>query len=277
MRYYIIDDEIGTIKTLENIVEMRNLGEVIGYDTDPEVGMHNVCAYNPDIVLVDLLMSKLDGIALVEAVKKHRNSINFIMISQVNDKEMVEAAYNAGVEFFINKPINVIEVEKVLKNVADKISMRNIVINIKEMFETTNNPKTTKEDSLKNINFMLGMLGMTGERGTSDIISICQYMMGNNTEYNKNLLLAYAKEKGDSLKNIEQRMRRAIKKGLNNVANIAINDYGSEVLQTYANYVFEYRSIKEEMDLIKHKSHGGGRVNINKFIEGLILYDKSLD
>ena len=31
------------------------------------------------------------------------------MISQVADKTMIEQAYNAGVEFYINKPINVIE------------------------------------------------------------------------------------------------------------------------------------------------------------------------
>ncbi len=36
MKYYIVDDEIGTVKTLENIVESRDLGEVIGYATDPE-------------------------------------------------------------------------------------------------------------------------------------------------------------------------------------------------------------------------------------------------
>ena len=69
MKYYIIDDEIGTVKTLENIVEIRGLGDVIGYATDPEKAVGEILALNPEIVLVDLLMSKMDGIALVDQIK----------------------------------------------------------------------------------------------------------------------------------------------------------------------------------------------------------------
>ena len=127
MKYYIVDDEIGTVKTLENIVESRDLGEVIGYATDPEKAIGEILALQPDIILVDLLMSKMDGIALVGQIKKVRPKASFVMISQVADKDMIEQAYNAGVEFFINKPVNIIEVEKVLGNVSEKIKMNSLV------------------------------------------------------------------------------------------------------------------------------------------------------
>ncbi len=65
-------------------------------------------------------------------------------------------------------------------------------------------------------------------------------------------------------------------KGLTNVANLGIDDYSNEVFQVYANYVFDFKNIKDEMDFIKGSSSGGGRVNISKFIEGLLLYRKSL-
>ena len=51
MKYYIVDDEIGTVKTLENIVEKRNLGDVIGYATDPEKAVGEILALNPDCLL----------------------------------------------------------------------------------------------------------------------------------------------------------------------------------------------------------------------------------
>ena len=66
------------------------------------------------------------------------------------------------------------------------------------------------------------------------------------------------------------------KKRLTNVANLGIDDYSNEVFQVYANYVFDFKNIKDEMDFIKGSSSGGGRVNISKFIEGLLLYRKSL-
>lgn len=279
MKYYIVDDEIGTVKTLENIVEKRNLGDVIGYATDPEKALGEILALNPEIVLVDLLMSKMDGIALVDQIKTIRPLISFVMISQVADKGMIEQAYNAGVEFFINKPINIIEVEKVLHNVADKIKMNSIVSNIKGMFAETESLKQKhqrREDVLREINVFLGLLGMLGEKGTSDILSVCQYLIEHDEEYSKAVLTQVAAEKLETSKNLEQRMRRAIKKGLANVANLGIDDYSNEVFQVYANYVFDFKNIKDEMDFIKGSSSGGGRVNISKFIEGLLLYRKSL-
>lgn len=279
MKYYIVDDEIGTVKTLENIVESRDLGEVIGYATDPEKAMGEILALQPDIILVDLLMSKMDGIALVGQIKKVRPKASFVMISQVADKDMIEQAYNAGVEFFINKPVNIIEVEKVLGNVSEKIKMNSLVAGIRGMFAETeelSRQPARREDVLREINVFLGLLGMLGEKGTSDILSVCQYLIEHDEEYSKEVLTRVAAEKLETSKNLEQRMRRAIKKGLTNVANLGIDDYSNEVFQVYANYVFDFKNIKDEMDFIKGSSSGGGRVNISKFIEGLLLYRKSL-
>ncbi len=278
MRYYIIDDEIGVVKTLENILESRNIGETAGYSTDPEKAINEIIALRPDIVLCDLLMSKIDGITLVRQVRELLEETSFVMISKVSDKAMVEQAYSAGVEFFINKPINVIEVEKVLKNVSEKIRMNSIVSNIRGIFaeEEKKLQDPPQEDDLREINVFLGLLGMLGERGTADILSVCRYLIDSGGEYSKDILLKVAEEKGETPKNLEQRIRRVIKKGLTNVANLGIDDYGNEVFQIYANYVFDFKNIKDEMEYIKGRSSGGGRVNISKFIEGLLLYRKSL-
>ncbi len=275
MKYYLIDDEIGIVKTLENIIESRDLGEVSGYSTDPARAAEEIIGINPDIVLADLLMSGKDGISLVGEIKKVRPQILFVMISKVTDKSMVEQAYSAGVEFFIHKPINVIEVERVLRNVSDRLKMKNIVSNIRGIFEEEEKtPASAKKNdsSAQEINLLLGLLGMLGEKGTPDILAICRYLDETGESYSKEVLVKVAENLGESPKNLEQRMRRAIKKGLVNVANLAIDDYSNEVFQVYAGYVFDFKNIKDEMEFIKGNSAGGGRVNLSKFIEGLLLY-----
>lgn len=274
MKYYLIDDEIGIVKTLENIIESRDLGEVSGYSTDPARAAEEIIGINPDIVLADLLMSGKDGISLVSEIKKVRPQILFVMISKVTDKSMVEQAYSAGVEFFIHKPINVIEVERVLRNVSDRLKMKNIVSNIRGIFEEEAAPASVKKNdgSAQEINLLLGLLGMLGEKGTPDILAICKYLDETGESYSKEVLVKVAENRGESPKNLEQRMRRAIKKGLVNVANLAIDDYSNEVFQIYAGYVFDFKNIKDEMEFIKGNSAGGGRVNLSKFIEGLLLY-----
>lgn len=276
MRYYIIDDEIGTVKTLENIVESRELGDVVGYSVNPEKAANEILSLQPDIVLADLLMSNMDGIALVQKIKAAKPDISVVMISQVAEKGMVEQAYNAGVEFFIHKPINIIEIEKVLRNVGDKIKMNSIVNNIRGMVapkeETAAAASAGDGDLLSDINVFLGLLGMLGEKGTQDIQALCRYLIEHREEYNRDVLTRVAEAKGESPKNFEQRIRRAIKKGMTNVANLGIDDYSNEVFQVYANYVFDFKNIKEEMEFIKGNNTGGGRVNISKFIEGLLIY-----
>lgn len=289
MKYYLIDDEIGIVKTLENLIESRNLGEVIGYATDPVDAAEEIIELKPDIVLADLLMSRMDGIALVQNVKRKRPEISFVMLSKVADKSMIEQAYHAGVEFFVNKPVNVIEIEKVLQNVADKIKMNSIVSNIRGMFageelsqnsvvrESRDSVSQSFEKTSRELSLFLGLLGMLGEKGTADIIDVCRYLDNKKCGYQKEILIQVAEEKGETPKNLEQRIRRAIKKGLYNVAVLGIEDYGSEVFQIYANYVFDFKNIKEEMEYIRGQREAGGRVNISKFIEGLIVYRNTLE
>lgn len=275
MRYYIVDDNLATVKSLANITSSRKLGEVIGYSTDPEVAISEIMEDRPDIVLVDLLMGGMDGITLVQNIRSRGPDISFVMISKVSDKEMVQRAYTAGIEFFINKPVNLIEVEKVLNNVSERIKMRGIMGSIRDMFddgssEYTNTHKSSSKGN--DCDILLGMLGMLGEKGVQDIRTIYGYMLDNGGNYDKSFMEKAASSQNDTVKNVEQRIRRAIKKGLTNAASAGIDDYGSEVFTVYARYVFDFKTLREEMSMLEGKTDIGGRVNIAKFMEGLILY-----
>lgn len=286
MKYYIVDDNIATVKSLANIIRSREIGEVCGYSTDPEAAMEEILEDRPDIVLVDLLMSEMDGISLVERLRKSGSGSAFVMLSKVTDKEMIGNAYKAGVEFFIHKPVNITEVEKVLGNVAEKIKMRRIMEDLRELFGEGGNKKEPAEDTLpeespvneelQSLDMIFNMLGMLGEKGTREIRDVYACMRDCGCGYDKVILSRVAEERGDSVKNLEQRIRRAMKKGLTNVASAALADYESEVFQIYGNYVFDFKSVRDEMDFLEGKSKSGGRVSISHFMEGLILYGNSI-
>ncbi|MBO5995586.1 MAG: DNA-binding domain-containing protein [Firmicutes bacterium] len=274
MRYYIVDDNIATIKSLQNIIITRNLGSILGYSTDPEAALTEILEDRPDIVLVDLLMGGMDGITLVEKIRAKNPNISFVMISKVTDKDMVQRAYTAGIEFFINKPVNLVEVETVLKNVSEKIKMKGIMGSIRDMFEDSGReaPKSSTKSRGNDCDILLGMLGMLGEKGVQDIRTIYRMMLEEDAPFDKSFMERAAKEQNDTVKNVEQRIRRAIKKGLSNAAAAGLDDYGSEVFTIYAPYVFDFKTLKDEMSLLEGKSASSGRVNISKFMEGLILY-----
>lgn len=281
MRYYIVDDKIGVIKTIENIIESQDIGDVIGFETNPAKAVNEIIMKRPDIVLVDLLMPEMDGIELVKRVSNENSDIAFVMLSKVTDKEMVAQAYDAGIEFFIHKPVNLREIIAVLRNVAEKKKINSMMNDIKGIFKDDNRKEEqvgkfdASDDSSNAISMFLGMLGMNGEKGTADILALCQYLIKKGESYNKKALEEVALSRGDTSKNMEQRMRRAIKKGLSNVASIGLSDYGNDIFQLYANYVFDFKSIKDEMECIEGRNENGGRVAIPKFVEGLLMYKNS--
>ena len=281
MRYYVLDDNLATAKSLVNIIKVKGIGEVCGYALDPQDALEDIPRARPDIVLVDLLMDGMDGITFVQTVRERNPEICFVMVSKVTDKDMIAQAYEAGVEFFVSKPVNIVEIERVLTNVAEKLRMKGIVDNIRGMFEAPSSdtksttPIPESRNSSHDLDILFSKLGMLGEKGTSDIRALFRYMEDHQIGYSRDVLDSVAGDLNETPKNVEQRIRRAMKKGLNNAAHIGLDDFSNETFAVYADYVFDFKTLKNEMNGIETGT-SGGRVSISKFMDGLLLYRSSL-
>ncbi|MBR5229857.1 MAG: DNA-binding domain-containing protein [Firmicutes bacterium] len=281
MRFYILDDLISSVKVLENIIESRDLGEVIGSSTNSEKAISEILAKAPDIVLVDLLMPVKDGITVVKEIREVNPDISFIMVSQVVDKNMISEAYNTGIEFFITKPNNRIEIENVIKRVIEKRQMASVLSGIRSVMGTPeqSGPSAREkqtDDYMSKIKKILASVGMLGESGTKDIINVCALLEKDGLDYDsKTTLNDYATSIGEDPKIVKQRIRRAVKRGLVNVASLGIEDYYNDSFNQYSHTLFNFDTVRSEMDLIRGKSPYGGKPSIDSFFEGLeTLCDK---
>lgn len=274
MRYCVVDDDPNVVQMLSNIIEERELGAVIGRANDGDSALELIRGLRPDVVLIDYLMPKRDGSSVVRAIRETLPGIRFILISQVTDKEMVAHSYLAGVEFFISKPINVIEVEKVVRSVAEKIHMEQTLAGIRGMLAPQRAGVDAQTARMSRIRLMLGHLGLTGEKGSYDVLALCEYALRNGLDQGPLDLNAICDHLEDSPKILKQRVRRAVYHGLSNMANYGIEDYMNEHFVKYAGTLFDFESVRAEMDFIRGKRPEGGRVNINKFIEGLLLHSE---
>ena len=280
MKFYVLDDLVASVKVLENIVESRKLGEVVGSNTDVEKAIPEILAKNPDIVLVDLLMPKKDGITVVKELREINPDISFIMVSQVADKKMIQDAYEAGIEFFITKPNNRIEIEKVINNVIEKRQMAEVLKGIRSVMGESSvttvgteyqQPSQSPQDTaLTKTRRILGTIGMLGEAGTKDIMAVTEMLISSGEKYeNKITLDKYSESLNADPKIVKQRIRRAIKKGLTNVASLGVEDYYDDSFSDYAHTLFNFEAVRSEMDLLRGKSQYGGSPSIDKFFEGL--------
>lgn len=275
MEIYIVEDDISVINILEDIIEDNELGEVCGSTEGGPADIDEILALKPDVVLVDFLMPGKDGVQLVRELKENGCRARFIMISQVSAKELVGKAYDAGIEFFVHKPINIIEVKSVIQNVERQIQNEKIIGNIKNMFmaEIAVMPREKKADDeyAKKLLYILNRVGMSGEKGGDDILKICHYLNYNKRSISQVSIGQLCELLSDAPKNMEQRIRRAIAVGMSNLAHLGIEDFMNDTFTAYSSTLFPFEEIRSEMDFIRGKRKYGGKVSIKKFVDSLML------
>lgn len=275
MRIFIVEDDKNIVKILEKIIIDKNLGDVIGKAYDGVSALKDIKVLKPDIVLVDLLMPGKDGISLIKEVKSIYSDIQFIMISQVSSKDMVAKAYQSGIEYYISKPINAIEVQAVIKKVIERLNMNKKLDQIQNIFTSDlNTSRESQIDSVKGIERVMERIGIIGEVGSQDIITLANYLIDTNQSMADFTIKELCSRFSDNPKSMEQRIRRTATVGLINLANLGIEDYMNEIFTEYSNGLYSFEQIKIEMDYIRGKSDKRGKINIKKFMDGMVYYGK---
>lgn len=288
MKILIIDDDFNIHKILTMIIEHEKIGEIIeNKDLDSTNILKLIDKEKPKIIIVDLLMPGKDGIEVIKEIRSKYNNIKFVMISQVTSKDMIEKAYESGIEFFINKPINAMEVKAVLSRVINDIVMREKLNKIQNLFEIDNlktnkleadNKKdfykneeimSTIEDSIKDI---MKQIGILSEGGEEDIIRALTYMIEHDGVLDRATLNEFFKKISSKPKSTEQRIRRTAFRAMTNLASLGIEDYMNETFSEFSTSLFSFDEIKKEMDFIRGKSKERGKVNLKKFLQGIRYY-----
>ena len=273
MRIYIVEDDISVISILEDIVEREGLGSLVGDTAEEEVDLEHILAVDPDLVLIDLLMPGKDGIQVVRELRERGSQAKFIMISQVSSKEMIAKAYTAGVEFFIQKPINLIEVRNVIRSVSKQIENERALKAIQSVFasrETATAPRDPQDRQRRRIKYILSQLGMAGEKGAQDITKMCLYLLEEGQTASQMGVSALCAALSDGPRTMEQRARRAVEKGMSHIASLGVEDYNNELFVRYAARLFSFPEVRREMSY--HQGKGaGGKVNLKIFLDGLLV------
>ena len=297
--FYLIDDDVGVRKVLAKIIENEELGRVVGESGDGETAEIDIMKTTPDIILIDLLLPNQDGIRTVQNLKKKGYLGHFIMFSQVSEQAMVAEAYESGIEFLMQKPLNRAEVVAVIKSLCEKIHLQLAVATIRSTLNQLGlgnfdhmalpiEPKRLDlERARKVLLRILSDLGILGEAGCRDINSIILFLLGKYEPGESLIQLHHlqsvyravrehyekTQEKGPSVdeKAIEQRVRRAVGAALHNVASLGVEDYGHQLFNTYANKLFDFSEVRNEMRYLRNESPYHGKINVKKFLEALLI------
>lgn len=115
IKLLIVDDEKTTREGLLECVPWKVLGvDNVAAAEDGEAALELSGQMQPDIVLTDIRMPKMNGIELAEQIKRQFPQCKFVFLSGYTDKEYLKSAIQLQAINYIEKPVNIEEVKAVI-------------------------------------------------------------------------------------------------------------------------------------------------------------------
>ena len=148
----IADDNERILDLLGEIINSDKELNLVGKANNGEDIYEIIKEKQPDVVLLDLIMPKMDGLSVMELVNNNRDirrHPNFIVITAIGQERITEDAFKKGANYYILKPFN----NEVILN---KIKNANQMIRIE---------KRTGENSKPEINLEARVTDMIHEIG----------------------------------------------------------------------------------------------------------------
>lgn len=120
-RVLVIDDEEANVRLLQSVLEREGYNEIHGL-TEPTNALSVYIDWQPDLVLLDLMMPEIDGFQLLEAFSRHNAPDEFRPILVLTADTTIQARRRAlalGAKDFVAKPFDVIEVGLRISNLLE--------------------------------------------------------------------------------------------------------------------------------------------------------------
>lgn len=105
----IADDNEKMVQLLGDIVKSDNELNVVGTAKDGLEACKIIREKEPDVVLLDIVMPKLDGLGVLTKINNDRSLKKhpaFIVISAIGQEKITEDAFNLGADYYIMKPFD---------------------------------------------------------------------------------------------------------------------------------------------------------------------------
>jgi len=198
----IVDDEIFTREGLIEMLPLNELGITETRQAFDGIDALNVAAnFQPNILLTDVRMPRMNGIELAFEIRKLYPECSIIFMSGYSDKEYLKSAISLKAITYVEKPIELDELEDAIKtavlensksltlkdSIENKIALEMIDEYNKYQLENTLNSLITKElvAELKTANFVTVLLKTQSIRSRNnnfidELKNICSLYSFNN-------------------------------------------------------------------------------------------------
>jgi DNA-binding NtrC family response regulator len=132
-RILIIDDDDLVCLSLKKA--LSKLGYEVETCMDADQSVDNIIKFEPDLILLDIYLTKQNGIDLLKSFQKRFPELPVIMITGYADVNIAVKAIKAGAYDFLLKPIDLEQLQLVLNKVLENLSLKAQVDKLYEIIQ----------------------------------------------------------------------------------------------------------------------------------------------
>jgi len=154
----IADENKDQVSKLKSLLETQDDISRIETANNGEDAIAKIVSIKPDVVILDVVLSGIDGYEVIEETKNNLINSKFIVVTSLSSQTFVQKAMNLGVEYFMIKPVSS---ELILKRIRDiyTISENNeqAMIEQNSATETSSSKNKAIEEKITNIFITVGI------------------------------------------------------------------------------------------------------------------------
>jgi DNA-binding NarL/FixJ family response regulator len=105
VRVLVVDDQRLIRESIASLLSIQDSVEVVGTAADGEDAVRQAALLGPDVILMDIRMPGMDGVAAVESLRREAPRSRVVMLTTFDDEEYVVRALRAGASGYLLKDL----------------------------------------------------------------------------------------------------------------------------------------------------------------------------
>jgi len=117
----LVDDEMGVRESLKMVFSK---GFQLLEADSVDAAIAKVVEARPQVVLLDVLMPKSDGLQVLQRIKEIHPGCAVIMLTGVNSQQLAAKAIDSGAFDFVGKPFDVVDLRQKVARALDHVAAK---------------------------------------------------------------------------------------------------------------------------------------------------------
>jgi adenylate cyclase len=122
LKILLVDDEPATLQLVRRLLQAD--GHDIYEAIDGEQAVQIFDAVHPDLVLLDVVIPKKDGLEVLVELRQRDKMVGIIMVSALTSEQLAVKSMLGGADDYVNKPFRLKAIRLSIRQVMDKVRLR---------------------------------------------------------------------------------------------------------------------------------------------------------